>query len=159
MTWPPDARGGGLAAIVLSTALIGGAYASAFLPGGAPPWSVWGFVLGIPCMVVGLLALGTGRRGRGIGRLLLPFAFVWLVLGLGFGLALLLPAADAPGTTLWLGLPPRAAIVLYGIGFTPVLVLPLVYALTFHDLTLTEADLERVRAAARARPQAPPDPS
>ena len=156
MTLHPDARGAGLAAIVLSTALIGGAYASAFLPGGARPWSVWGFVLGIPCMMVGLMALGAGRRGRGTGRLLLPFAFVWLVLGLGFGLALLLPSADTPEMTLWLGLPPRAAMVLYGIGFAPVLVLPLAYALSFGEITLSKADLERVRAVARAREQNAP---
>ena len=53
---------------------------------------------------------------------------------------------------LWLGLPPRAAVVLYVIGFLPVLVLPLAYALTFDALTLSEADLARARAARTAPP-------
>ena len=55
------------------------------------------------------------------------------------------PVAGAP---LWLGLPKGAALVLYGVGLLPLLVLPLAYALTFEGQTLSEADLERVRRAA-----------
>jgi len=40
--------------------------------------------------------------------------------------------------------------VLIGIGLLPLLVLPLAYALTFDEMTLSEADLARVRDAARA---------
>jgi len=52
---------------------------------------------------------------------------------------------------LWLGLPFRAAVVLYGIGILPLFVLPFAYALTFESLTLSEADLERVRQVKAAR--------
>jgi len=153
MSKAPNARRAGLAAIALSTALIAAGYGSAFLPGGAPGWSAWTFVLGIPCMVVGLMALGAARSGGGLGRLALPFTFIWLVLALGFGIVLVLAPAEGPETTLWLGLPPRAAIVMYGIGLAPVFVLPLAYALTFDEFTLNESDLERVRAAARVSAQ------
>lgn len=131
---------------VLSTLVIAAGYASAFLPGGAPPAAAWAFIIGIPCLMVGLMALGASRSKRGLGRLVLPFAFVWLVLVAGFAAAQLL-SADGAAPRLWLGLPPRAAIILYGIGLLPVFVLPLAYALTFDAQTLSEDDLARVRAA------------
>ena len=52
-------------------------------------------------------------------------------------------------STLWLGLPARAAIVIYGIGLLPIVVLPVAYALTFESQTLTAEDIERVRSLAR----------
>jgi hypothetical protein len=48
---------------------------------------------------------------------------------------------------LFLGLPAGAAIVVYGIGLLPLVILPVAYALTFSAMTLTDADLDRVRAA------------
>jgi hypothetical protein len=50
---------------------------------------------------------------------------------------------------LWLGLPERAAIVIYGIGLLPIIVLPVAYALTFEAQTLSGEDVERVRELAR----------
>jgi len=62
-----------------------------------------------------------------------------------------LPANEGPASTLWLGLPLRAAIVIYGIGLMPVVVLPVAYALTFETQTLTADDVERVRELGRIR--------
>ena len=101
------------------------------------------------CAMVAMLALGAargGRRARGLRPLLASFAAVLLILTGAFAAALLLPAAGEP---LLLGVPRRAAIVLYGIGLLPALVLPLTYAITF-DADLTDEDIERVREAARA---------
>lgn len=98
--------------------------------------------------LVATIALGAARTDRphgGLQRLALPFAAVLLIILGAFAAALLLPAAGEP---LLLGLPRRAAIVLYGIGVLPVLILPIAYALTFDELTLTEDDIERVREAA-----------
>jgi hypothetical protein len=67
-------------------------------------------------------------------------------------LALALPP-ETEGAALWLGLPRRAALVLYGIGLLPVAILPVAYARTFDSLTLRPEDLERIRAA-RARREA-----
>jgi hypothetical protein len=55
-------------------------------------------------------------------------------------------------------------VVLFGIGFLPLLVAPVAYALTFEEQTLRPGDLERVRrhrtaadpAAAAERSVAPP---
>ena len=144
-----------LALLVLAALSIAAAYATAFLPGGAPAWAAWPMALGIPAALVAVMVLGAAREGR-VGRLAIPFAFSGLVLAGGFGLALALPATEAPGAPLYLGLPLRAAIILYGIGLFPIVVLPIAYALTFGEQTLPAADVERVRQAgeawARARP-------
>ncbi len=137
-----------LRAIVASTLLLAAAYASAFLPGGAPAWAAWLMVVGTAGLMVSTMALGAARAGR-IGRLAIPFALVFVILVAGFGLVLALPPGG-PGEALWLGLPARAAIVLYGVGLLPLFAVPLVYALTFEESTLSAADLERVRAAAAA---------
>ena len=91
------------------------------------------------------MVLGATRGSKGIGRLKLPFLFVFVVLASGFCLALGLPITEAAGTPLLLGLPVRAAIVIYGIGLLPIVVLPVAYALTFDTQTLSEEDIARVR--------------
>jgi hypothetical protein len=136
-----------LAAIFAATLSIAAAYASAFLPGGAPGWAAWAMALGTAVMMVAATALGAARPG-GLGPLRIPFALTFLILAGGFALALSLPA-EAPGAALILGLPVRAAVVLLGVGLLPLLVLPVAYAMTFDAMTLSEADLERVRRAAR----------
>ena len=136
-----------LSAIFLSALAVAVAYAAAFLPGGPPGWANWLLAIGIAVALTAIMVLGAERHGR-IGKLALPFAFVFLVIAGGFGLALALPATEGAGADLWLGLPPRAAIVIYGIGLLPFLIVPVAYALTFDEMTLSEADLARVRRAA-----------
>jgi hypothetical protein len=148
-------RRGAVAAIALAACAIAAAYGSVPLTGGTPGWAPWLFVGGIDLLLVALMVLGAARPGRGVGRLAIPFAVTGAILAFGFGALLLLPAADPADPTLWLGLPPRAAVVVYVIGFLPVLFLPLAYALTFDELTLSEADLARARAARTERPEPP----
>ena len=105
--------------------------------------------LGIPVALGAIMILGAVRANRGIGALKYPFALVILILVIGFGAALALPSTDGPLSRLWLGLPARAAIVIYGVGLLPILILPVAYAMTFEEMTLSAEDLERVRAIAR----------
>ncbi len=142
------ARRYALTALVLSTLAIAAAYASAFLPGGAPRWAAWLMAGGTAVMMVAAMALGAARGGS-VGRLKVPFAIVLAILAGGFAYALLLPAPK-PGDALFLGLPAGAAVILLGVGLLPLLVLPLSYALTFEEMTLSEADLARVREEAKA---------
>src|SRR5712672_2010959 len=138
----------GIAAIALG-------YAAAFTPHGTPPWAPWLLALGIPTSLGAIMILGATRGGRGVGPLKIPFAFVILMLVIGFGAALALPATEGPLSKLWLGLPARAAIVIYGIGLLPIFVLPIAYALTFETQTLNAEDVELVRELGRAnRPTA-----
>lgn len=136
-------------ALALSTAAIAVSYASAFLPGGAPAWAPWLLAGALATSVVAFMALGAARGDRGVGRLAPALALTFVLVAGAFALALALPAERA-GDALWLGLPRRAAILLYGVGLLPLLVLPFAYAWTFESQTLSEADLERVRAAVRA---------
>ena len=96
------------------------------------------------------MILGAARGRMGIGPLKYPFAFVVAVLAIGFCAALAIPATEGPLSKLWLGLPARAAIVIYGIGLLPIIVLPVAYALTFEAQTLNAEDVERVRELGRA---------
>ncbi|MGI8545825.1 MAG: hypothetical protein ACR2M1_00595 [Gemmatimonadaceae bacterium] len=142
-------------ALVVATCAIAVAYGSAFLPGGAPPWGPWLLALGIPAALGGIMLLGASRGRGGVGRLAWPFAFVILTLAVGFSIALALPANESASSNLWLGLPLRAAVVLYGVGLLPIIVLPVAYALTFDTQTLTAADVERVRQLGNARTEPP----
>lgn len=135
-------------ALVASICAIAGGYAAAFIPGGAPPWAPWLLAVGIPGALGSIMALGAARGRAGIGKLKIPFAFVFIVLTLGFCLALALPE-EAAGSPLWLGLPLRAAIVIYGIGLLPIVVLPVAYAITFDTQTLSQSDIDRVRELSR----------
>lgn len=139
-----------LTLVIASALSIGAAYASTFVPGGAPAWAAWLLAAGTATILIGVTMLGALRPGRpGGARLVLPFVLTWIVVFGGLALALALPAETAAGP-LWLGLPRRAAIIVYGLGLLPFFLLPVAYARTFDDTTLSEADLARVRDAAAA---------
>ena len=140
-----------LTALFISILAIAAGYAAAFSKSGTPTWAPWLLAVGIPIALGAIMILGAVRGSRGIGPLKFPFAFVVLVLAIGFAAALALPATEGPLSKLWLGLPTRAAIVIYGVGLLPIIILPVAYALTFETLTLSAEDLERVRAIGRGR--------
>jgi hypothetical protein len=144
------ARRNALLALLAGTVSITAAYGSAFLPGPPTAWAPWALGIGTAVVMVAASALGAARRDGALGRLKLPFALVFAILAGGFALVLSLPPVDAADPALFLGLPTGAAVVLLGIGLLPLLVLPIAYALTFDEMTLNEADWERIRAAADA---------
>lgn len=130
--------------LIAATIAIAIGYASAFAKSGAPAWGSWFLAIGIPAALGAIMALGATRGKRGLGPLKLPFAFVFVLLAAGFCFALALPAREP----LVLGLPLRAAIIIYGIGLLPIIILPVAYAITFDTQTLSEADVARVREMA-----------
>lgn len=142
-------RRSALVTLFIGISAIGIGYAAAFSRGGTPVWAPWLLALGIPVALGGIMILGAARGKRGIGQLKFPFFFVIAVLAIGFCAALALPATESPLSKLWLGLPARAAVVIYGIGLLPIVVLPVAYALTFETQTLNAEDVERVRALGR----------
>lgn len=153
-------RRAALLALIAGMLAIAIGYAAAFLPGGPPAWAPWLLALGIPVALGAIMILGAARGRMGIGPLKYPFAFVVAVLAIGFCSALALPATESPLSKLWLGLPARAAIVIYGIGLLPIIVLPVAYALTFETQTLNAEDVARVRELAREnRARSEGDPS
>ena len=133
--------------VVLSCLLVGVGYGGAFLPGGAPAWAPWCLAVGTNGALMSLMALGATRRGRLAPSLRLAFVGMFVVCAGAFALALGLPANEGALGPLLLGLPLRTAIVLYGVGVVPIVILPFAYALTFDAETLSDDDLATVRAA------------
>jgi hypothetical protein len=84
---------------------------------------------GTGLLLAGLFLIGSGsRRGR-------RWAALLAALGVGGALATLVVlhgsgTGPEPGTRLILGLPPGAALAVYGLGLLPVLVVPLAFTLT-----------------------------
>lgn len=132
-------------ALTAASIAIAIAYATAFKSGGAPTWAPWLLAFGIPVALVAVMVMGAARDRGGIKKLAMPFAFVGVLLTLGFALALGLPANESAQSSLYLGLPLRAALVIYGVGLIPIVVLPVAYALTFETQTLNSEDLDKVR--------------
>ena len=133
-----------LAVIFLSMLAVAGAYASAFLPGGAPAIAAWVFAIATAAMMVAVLVLGAARKAARLGRLKWVFGFCFVALAGGFCLALAAPEVTVQAR-LFLGLPEGAAVILFVVGLLPLLVLPVAYALTF-DQTLGSVELEQLRA-------------
>ncbi|MFL5594362.1 MAG: hypothetical protein ACJ785_07100 [Gemmatimonadaceae bacterium] len=146
-------RRAALGALFVGIAAIAVGYLAAFSRDGAPLWAPWLLAIGIPVTLGGIMILGAARGRSGVGSLRFPFAFVIAILVIGFGAALALPTTEGPLSTLWLGLPARAAIVIYGVGLLPIFVLPVAYALTFETQTLNAEDVERVRELGREKRQ------
>jgi amino acid transporter len=137
-----------IAALMLSTLGIAAVYLSAFLPGGAPPAAAPVMIISLATMMIAMMVLGAMRNGHLGRRLSLSLAGAWLILVVGFLAALYLPAESASHMRLFFGLPLRSAIVLYGVGLLPLVAMPIAYALTFDDATLSAQDLERLRGEA-----------
>lgn len=134
----------GLLGFFVATVLIALAYGSAFLSGGAPPWSPWLMAIGTALAMVSAMLFGASRRDRALGPLAWVFGAAFIVIAGGFCLALALTPPPG-GEPIWLGLPRRAAILIYGIGLLPVFLLPVAYAMTFDRVTLSDADLASFR--------------
>lgn len=106
-----------LAGLTLAAAAICGAYLLAFLPDPLPraaPWLLWGGLCLVLPSFLGLALEGSKGRAARVAVVLLLFA----VPAAGLGGALLLPVED-PDSPLILGLPARAALLLYGVGLVP----------------------------------------
>ncbi len=125
------------------------AYVSAFRGSAAPTWAPFVFAISTVAMLTAIIVLGAHRRDRKLGLLAIPIALVAVILLGGF-LAALQVAPPSAGSRLFAGLPLGAAIVVYGIGLLPLVILPVAYALTFANMTLSDADIQRVRDAKRA---------
>lgn len=121
----------GLALFIAGTVAIGVVYAVAIALGAPPAWAPWFLAFGAAATAVGLFVLGAATRGT-VQR---PIAFLlgalFVVLLASFSAALAMAPSEGAGGPLLLGLPRRLGIVFYGVGFLPLLALPIAFALTF----------------------------
>lgn len=138
-----------LAGIVLGALFIAVAYASAWLPEGTPAWGVWCMILGSALVMSATMALGALRSGVRAGRAALLAGFLLVVILGGFGAPILLPVETA-GSPMFLGLPLRVAIEVFGVGLLPVVVLPVLFAVEFRAGGLDDVALAELRNRAAA---------
>ena len=117
---------------VLLIGLSGPVLLCCFLIGGGV--SQWIFAFVCASLPVGLFALGAGRNGR-LGKT--GWWFVVLGAILLVGLTALLGLEGDPLLLL--------SILLCGVGLAPLLLICVVYPLTFHRYGIRDADLKRLR--------------
>ncbi|MCC7195755.1 MAG: hypothetical protein IT356_09390 [Gemmatimonadaceae bacterium] len=117
--------GPGVALLTAGAATTGIGYAGTILAGSAPDWAPWALALGTSMASVAMFVLGAARggiHGRAVGAILILLGVLLLA---AFACALTPAPAGEPQL---LGLPRRLAVVFYGVGFIPLLVLPVVFA-------------------------------
>jgi uncharacterized membrane protein HdeD (DUF308 family) len=128
-----------LAFLLLGLLCVAVAYATAFLGRVAVALSASAMAIGIAMLIPSVMALGAplSSRRRWVVRGILLGVFA--LLAVAFLAALWLPnERDGTAGLVW-GFPFRTAVVVYGAGLLPMLVLPLLYAATF-DSTAADAD-------------------
>lgn len=120
----------GVGLLFFGALAIGVAYAAAVGAGASPAWALWFVAFGGTACAVGLFVIGAASRGPIrplIGWLL---AALFVVIFAVFGTALAMRTPDSASEPIVLGLPVRLAMVFYGVGLLPLLVLPVVFAMT-----------------------------
>jgi hypothetical protein len=141
-------RRASLIALMASLTLVGMGYLSAFVPAVPSMWGAWALLVGSVAALLAVSLLGAGESPEA-RRLLLPLGVVFVLLVGGVGSGFLLPEAGA-GDRLFGGLPLPAALLLYGAGLLPLLVVPLVYAWTFQGTGLGREAMADLTARAKA---------
>ena len=140
-------RRASLVSLMVSLTLVGLGYLSAFIPSVPPMWGAWTLLVGSVAALLAVSLLGAGESPEA-RRLLLPLGIVFILLVGGIGSGFLLPDAGA-GDRLFGGLPLPAALLLYGAGLLPLLVVPLVYAWTFQGTGLEQEAMAELTARAK----------
>jgi ABC-type Na+ efflux pump permease subunit len=138
------------ALFVLALVGVALAYGSAFLGPQAADGGAVLLAVAMPVSLLALAVLGAWRDDRPSWLFLAAVSVAGVAVAGALLAAWRLPA-DAATDRLWLGLPRRAALLVYGVCGVPLVLLPLAYAATFPKTALTDADVARVRAAARSR--------
>jgi hypothetical protein len=148
-----------LAVMAAGVALMAGAYASAWQTGGTPVWGIWCMIAGSAAIIGGMVVLTAARSGVRARLAALLGLVLFVILVAGFGLPMVMPPEQA-NSPLFLGLPYRAALEVYGVGLLPALFLPLAFAAAFRDEGLDAESLASLRAECdRLRAPHPSDPA
>ena len=108
-------------------------------------WPSLMLAVAMPLATLGVTLLGVGVRAR--RPVITMIALVHGLVAAAFVLAL--PAASPWVGGTWGGVPRATVLVALGAGLIPLLLLPVVYVVAFPRAQLSEADLSRVREAAR----------
>jgi len=123
-------------------------FIESYLPENFTPIVHWIVAYAMSFMIVGFMILGSAKNGK-VGSLKLPFLFILFILLIGFSAMFLLPVGENI-IYLW-GFPLPTAVMIYFVWLLPLFVIPVAYALTFDNLTLTDSDLKRIEAVKENR--------
>jgi hypothetical protein len=121
-------------ALALGCATIAAAYGTTFTPA-RTTIAPWLMAMGLALASSASVALGALRGKRTPRVLWWTVVFVAVELAGGFGFVLFGLQADPRTSPVVLGLPIHTAVLVYGVGLVPMVLLPLVYALTFDTST------------------------
>ncbi|HMS03336.1 MAG TPA: hypothetical protein PKE51_10195 [Gemmatimonadaceae bacterium] len=130
-------------AVVAGTFGIAGAYASAFGSARVARAGEGLMAVALPVLLLGVMGLGalSRRSAPRAHRVTLAIAFVGLAVWIALGFVLALGASTPrPDVGRVLGLPWPAAVVLYGVGVVPLVVLPALFAWSHARTTTRSAE-------------------
>lgn len=119
------------------------AYGAALTASGAT-WPALLVAMAIPIATAGVTLLGIGRRAGPAAIAAVCLVHVVVAVGLALAVAGARWVAGA-----WHGVPYGTVVVFLAAGAIPLVLLPVVYAITFSRDQLDEATVSRVRSAAR----------
>lgn len=134
--------------IVSAVIAIAAAYSTALVLAPAPAFVAQALAYGIGASMTGAFMLGATRDGTLSPWLAVVFVMVCVVVTGTFWWVLALPPHEGAGGALWLGLPRRTAMVLYGVGAVPMVLLPIAYTLAFDRSILPDDDAHEFHSAA-----------
>ena len=135
-------RRAALALLLISALMMLVAFAAAFAAGlgsgvvadpvtrSTPRWASALMAAATGLCLAAFMGVALGERVRDV-RIAAVLAFVGLGVGGALMALLWVPPVTGPDDALWGGLPLGAALVVYGIGLLPMLIVPVVYAWTF----------------------------
>ncbi len=121
------------------------AYAAAWWPGVSPRGVAVLFAGATVAQLVAFVLLGGRRRDGRLGAAWIGVAALLLLVGVIL-IAVSVADVSTAEEPLLLGLPRRAALVLYGVGIAPLALLAGAFARGFAAWAPTDADIARLRA-------------
>jgi len=130
-------RRAALALLLISALMMPVAFAAAVaaasVGAATPRWASALMAAATGLCLAAFMGVALGERARDV-RIAAVLAFVGLGVGGALMALLSVPPVTGPDEALWGGLPLGAALVVYGIGLLPMLIVPVVYAWTFEHV-------------------------
>ncbi len=127
--------------VVVGAVLILTGYLMAFGDASVSRTGAFLLALGNALLAPAAIGMGVARQGRWARKLRVVLWIIGAVILTAMTMALLLPDSGI----IVLGFPLRVAVVLYGAGVLPLLVLPALFAVSFDDAAFSADRIARLR--------------
>ena len=124
-------RTSAVALIAMASMLLVLGYGATFWPGGVPMWVTVTFALATVAQLVAFCVLGAVTRAGRLGAAAWGILAMGVLVGGSLVYAIVAPDLGAH-EPVWLGVPRRAAVIIYGVGVLPLAVLAWGFVRHFH---------------------------